>query len=65
MAYGEETALTSATVMVVAIGLSRVALGVHYLSDVVGGVLLGAAWVAAMAATFNVMRVWSWAPHGK
>jgi undecaprenyl-diphosphatase len=43
--------------MVLAIGFSRIALGVHYLSDVVGGFVLGAAWVAAMAAAFNAMRV--------
>lgn len=50
------TAATFAVLMVVAIGFSRIALGVHYVSDVVGGLLLGAAWVAAMAAAFNVMR---------
>jgi undecaprenyl-diphosphatase len=43
--------------MVVAIGFSRIALGVHFLSDVVGGYILGAAWVAAMAAAFNAMRI--------
>jgi membrane-associated phospholipid phosphatase len=50
-------AVTLAVLMVAAIGFSRVALGVHYVSDVVGGLLLGAAWVAAMAAAFNTMRV--------
>jgi hypothetical protein len=28
-----------------------------YVSDVLGGYVLGAAWVAAMAAVFNAMRV--------
>ena len=51
------TAVTFAVLMVLAIGFSRIALGVHYLSDVVGGFVLGAAWVAAMAAAFNAMRV--------
>jgi membrane-associated phospholipid phosphatase len=50
-------AVTLAVFMVLAIGFSRVALGVHYVSDVVGGFVLGAAWVAAMAAAFNAMRV--------
>jgi membrane-associated phospholipid phosphatase len=50
-------AVTIAVLMVLAIGFSRIALGVHYLSDVVGGFVLGAAWVAAMAAAFNAMRV--------
>jgi len=42
--------ITVAAVAVVAIGLSRVVLGVHYLSDVVGGYLLGAAWTMVVAA---------------
>jgi membrane-associated phospholipid phosphatase len=50
-------AVTFAVLMVLAIGFSRIALGVHYLSDVVGGYVLGAAWVAAMAAAFNALRV--------
>lgn len=49
--------VTVAAVMVLAIGFSRIALGVHYVSDVVGGFVLGAAWVAAMAAAFNALRV--------
>ena len=52
-----KAAITSAAVMVLAIGFSRIALGVHYLSDVVGGFLLGAAWLAAMAFAFNALRV--------
>jgi membrane-associated phospholipid phosphatase len=50
-------ALGVAVLMVLAIGFSRIALGVHYASDVVGGYVLGAAWVAAMAAAFNAIRV--------
>ncbi|MDQ1536869.1 MAG: hypothetical protein QOE58_1262 [Actinomycetota bacterium] len=48
------TAVTTAVLAVMAIGFSRVALGVHYLSDVLGGLVLGAAWVAAMSAAFDV-----------
>jgi membrane-associated phospholipid phosphatase len=55
------TAVTLAGLMVLAIGFSRVALGVHYVSDVVGGFVLGAAWVAAMTAAFNALRV----EHGR
>jgi membrane-associated phospholipid phosphatase len=57
--YGafRRSAVTFAAVMVLAIGFSRIALGVHYVSDVVGGFVLGAAWVAAMAAAFNVVGV--------
>ena len=49
-----------AVVMTLAIGFSRIALGVHYLSDVLAGYLLGAAWVLAMIAAFAaVSRGWS------
>ena len=50
-------AMTFSVFMGLAIGFSRIALGVHYVSDVVGGFILGAAWVAAMTAAFNAMRV--------
>ena len=49
-------ALLLAVTMVAAIGFSRIALGVHYLSDVVAGYVLGAAWVAAMVAAFNAWQ---------
>jgi membrane-associated phospholipid phosphatase len=49
-------AVVAALLMVLGIGLSRVALGVHYVSDVLAGYALGAAWVAAMIALFNVWR---------
>ena len=50
------TAVVGAVLMVLGIGLSRVALGVHYVSDVLAGYALGAAWVTAMIASFNVWR---------
>lgn len=49
-------AVTVATVMVLGIGLSRVALSVHYVSDVLAGYVLGLAWVVAMTATFTAWR---------
>ena len=52
-----KVAVTFAAFMVLVIGFARIALGVHYLSDVLGGYVLGAAWMAAMAAVFNAMRV--------
>lgn len=42
--------LAAAVAVPAAVAASRVLLGVHYLSDVVGGVLLGAGWVAICAA---------------
>ena len=44
---------------VVLIGFSRVALAAHYVSDVVAGFVLGAAWLAAMTAAFNAWNVMS------
>jgi undecaprenyl-diphosphatase len=39
-----------AALMILAIGLSRIYLGVHYPSDVIAGYLAGAVWTAAMLA---------------
>jgi undecaprenyl-diphosphatase len=41
---------------VLAIGLSRLALGVHFVSDVIGGYLLGAAWLIGSVGLFEVWR---------
>jgi membrane-associated phospholipid phosphatase len=49
-------AVTVAAVVVLGIGLSRVALSVHYVSDVFAGYVLGLAWVVAMTALFNAWR---------
>src|SRR3954469_22471822 len=45
-----------AAVLIVAIGLSRIALGVHFLSDVLGGWLLGLAWISITAYAFRLWR---------
>ncbi len=49
--------LAGAAGLVLAIGFTRLALGVHYLSDVVGGIVLGLAWLAISTATFSIWRV--------
>jgi undecaprenyl-diphosphatase len=49
--------VTVAATLVVAIGFSRLALGVHYISDVVGGYVLGLAWLVASVAAFSTWRV--------
>jgi undecaprenyl-diphosphatase len=50
-------AVVLAVAMVVGIGFSRIALGVHFASDVLAGYALGAAWVVAMTAIFRVWRL--------
>ncbi|WBB48549.1 phosphatase PAP2 family protein [Verrucosispora sp. WMMA2044] len=42
--------------LVVAIGVTRVALGVHYLTDVLAGWLLGALWLSVTAYAFRLWR---------
>ena len=42
--------------VVVAIGFTRVALGVHWPTDVLGGWVLGAAWLAACVAVLRPTR---------
>ena len=43
--------------LILSIGVSRLGLGVHFLSDVLGGFVLGAAWLAAATAAFSIWRV--------
>jgi len=58
IAHRRRVAVVAGTVvLVLAIGFSRLALGVHYVSDVVGGYVLGLAWLAASTAAFSIWRV--------
>lgn len=50
-------AVAGVVVLVVAVGASRLALGVHYLTDVLGGFALGSGWLAASTAAFSVWRI--------
>ncbi|MBW3594865.1 MAG: phosphatase PAP2 family protein [Actinobacteria bacterium] len=50
-------AIVGYVVLVLLIAASRLGLGVHYLSDVIGGIILGAAWLAVSVAIFRVWRI--------
>ncbi|MEV6304019.1 phosphatase PAP2 family protein [Actinoplanes sp. NPDC051861] len=45
-----------AALLVAAIGFTRIALGVHFLSDVLAGWLLGLAWISVTAYAFRIWR---------
>lgn len=49
-------ALTVTIALVLAVASSRLLLGVHFLTDVVGGCLLGLAWLIGSAAAFETWR---------
>ncbi len=53
------TAWLTAPLLAVAVGTSRVYLGVHYPSDVLGGWVLGATWLATVAVA---VRIWPTRP---
>ncbi|MFI6760096.1 phosphatase PAP2 family protein [Micromonospora sp. NPDC050417] len=49
-------AIVFVAVLVFAIGLTRIALGVHFVSDVIGGWLLGLAWLVVTGYAFRLWR---------
>ena len=53
---GRRVVVAVAVLLVLLVGFSRVALGAHYVTDVLGGWLVGAAWVALTTAAFQSWR---------
>ena len=62
--FGRRTgvaALAIAVVVALGVGVSRIYLGYHYLTDVVGGLLAGIAWLLVVGAAFRARpKWWSW-----
>ena len=54
-------AVALAAILAVGVGVSRIYLGYHYLTDVVGGILAGMSWLLIVGAAFRA-RWWSWGP---
>ncbi len=48
--------LSTAALLVLAIGISRLYLGVHYFSDVVGGYAAGVLWLSACITGIEITR---------
>ena len=55
---GRVTVALAATLLILLIGSSRIYLGVHYVSDVLGGYTAGLIWLAACISGLEVARRW-------
>jgi len=51
-------AIVVATVIALGVGISRIYLGYHYFTDVVGGILAGIAWLVVVSAAFRARPTW-------
>jgi undecaprenyl-diphosphatase len=66
--FGRRIGLASlivAVVLAIGIGVSRIYLGYHYLTDVAGGLLAGVAWLLIVGAAFHARPTWwTWGGAG-
>ena len=61
--WGKAVVFATAGIAVIAIAYSRIYLGVHWMSDVLGGFLFGAAMIAAFGIAVEAVppkRIWPW-----
>jgi len=59
-------AVVVAVVVALAVGVSRIYLGYHYLTDVAGGLLAGVAWLLVVGAAFRARPTWwQWGGDGE
>jgi undecaprenyl-diphosphatase len=54
--WARGAAVAGAALMILLVGSSRLVLGAHHFSDVVAGVLVGAAWLALTTVTRTVLQ---------
>jgi membrane-associated phospholipid phosphatase len=54
--YWQRLMIFSAALLVMLVGFSRIALGAHYLSDVIGAIFLGVVWLIICALLLRPMR---------
>jgi membrane-associated phospholipid phosphatase len=58
----QRSAIVFAAMLVMLVGFSRIALGAHYLSDVIAAIFLGSLWLMICALLLRPMRKWAVVP---